>query len=148
MIHSSCLWKQTTSSSDSDNSEDNQDCLPAIKFVGVLPPVQWHSKDVRGPWTTDSPGPLPILPGGTHLEKGYGDVQPLRPPFHALSAVPQEPHFSMFPFFKTLFSTKVKNLNKNMPFKSPHLSKISVPKPQIMPKFSSLGTTFSKNSVL
>ena len=26
--------------------------------------------------------------GGTHLEKGYGDVQPLRPPFHALSAVP------------------------------------------------------------
>ena len=26
--------------------------------------------------------------GGTHLEKGYGDVRPLRPPFHAVSAVP------------------------------------------------------------
>ena len=26
-------------------------------------------------------------PEGTHLEKGYGDVRPLRPPFHALSAV-------------------------------------------------------------
>ena len=25
---------------------------------------------------------------GIHLEKGYGDVRPLRPPFHALSAVP------------------------------------------------------------
>ena len=22
---------------------------------------QWRSEDVRGPWTTDSPGPLPIL---------------------------------------------------------------------------------------
>ena len=22
---------------------------------------QWHSEDVRGPWTTDSLGPLPIL---------------------------------------------------------------------------------------
>ena len=27
-------------------------------------------------------------PGGTHLENGYGDVRPLRPPFHALSGVP------------------------------------------------------------
>ena len=27
--------------------------------------------------------------GGTHLEKGYGDVRPLRPsPFHTLSTVP------------------------------------------------------------
>ena len=24
-------------------------------------PVQWRSEDVRGPWTTDSTGPLPIL---------------------------------------------------------------------------------------
>ena len=28
------------------------------------------------------------LGGGTHLKKGYGDVRPWRPPFHALSAVP------------------------------------------------------------
>ena len=33
---------------------------------------QWHSKDVRGPWTTDSPGPLPIL----------HNIIPLTPPPH------------------------------------------------------------------
>ena len=27
-------------------------------------------------------------PGGTYLEKGYRDVRPLRPPCHALLAVP------------------------------------------------------------
>ena len=27
-------------------------------------------------------------PGGTRLEKSYGDVRPLRPHFHAFSAVP------------------------------------------------------------
>ena len=32
--------------------------------------------------TPDMSGTLP------YLEKGYGDVRPLRPPFHALSAVP------------------------------------------------------------
>ena len=31
--------------------------------------------------------------GGTHLEKAYGDVRPLEPPFHALSAVPLRPTF-------------------------------------------------------
>ena len=29
--------------------------------VGCVRLLQWRSKDVRGPWTTDSPGPLPIL---------------------------------------------------------------------------------------
>ena len=45
--------------------------------------------------------------GSTHLEKGYGDLQPLRPPFHGLSAVPRDPHFSMFQFFKTPLKTKI-----------------------------------------
>ena len=34
--------------------------------------TQWRSKDVRGPWTTDSPGPLPIL----------HNLIPLTPPPH------------------------------------------------------------------
>ena len=50
--------------------------------------------------------------GGTHLKKGYGDVRPLRPPFHALSSVPSDPHFSMFQFFKTPFATKITNFTK------------------------------------
>ena len=29
-----------------------------------------------------------LIRGGTHLKKGCGDVRPLRPPFHAVSAVP------------------------------------------------------------
>ena len=33
---------------------------------------QWRSKDVRGPWTTDSPGPLPI----------HHNLIPLTPPSH------------------------------------------------------------------
>ena len=33
-------------------------CLLLIRYLSC---DQWRSKDVRGPWTTDSLGPLPIL---------------------------------------------------------------------------------------
>ena len=36
-------------------------------------------------------GPTQIPRGGTDLEKGYGDVRPWRPPFHASSAARKGP---------------------------------------------------------
>ena len=54
------------------------DCAPYHLTRSDIPvscyrhPIQWRSKDVRGPWTTDSPGPLPIL----------HNLIPLTPPSH------------------------------------------------------------------
>ena len=84
-----------------------------------------------------------FTPGGTHLENGYGGVRPLRPPFHALSAVPYDPHFSTFPFFKTPFSTKIANFTK-FAILEPKFTKISVPKPQILQNFSSKASNWAK----
>ena len=43
----------------------NQVCLvrliPELCLSRIWTYEQWRSEDVRGPWTTDSPGPLPIL---------------------------------------------------------------------------------------
>ena len=41
---------------------------------------QWRREDVRGPWTTDSPGPLPIL----------HDLIPLTHPPHRTYPVPSD----------------------------------------------------------
>ena len=79
--------------------------------------------------------------GGTHFEKGYWDVRPLRLPFHALSAVPYDPHFSMFQFFKTPFSTKITNFRK-FSVLEPKFTQNFVPKPQIWPKFSFLSPIY------
>ena len=85
----------------------------------------------------------PEAQGGTHFEKGYGDVRPLRPPFHALSAVPWDPHFSMFQFFKTPFSTKITNFTKFV-ILEPNFMQTFHSKASIWPKFSSLSPIFSK----
>ena len=47
--------------------------------------------------------PSRIFLGGTHLKMGYRYVLPLRPPFHALLATPEDLHFIIFQFLKTLF---------------------------------------------
>ena len=54
------------------------------------------------------------IEGGTHLEKGVRECAAIKTPFSALSAVPLDPHFSMFQFFKTKtpFSTKFPNFTK------------------------------------
>ena len=41
-----------------------------------------------------------------HDPGGFDKKPPLRPHFHALSAVPLDPHFSMFQFFKIPFQQK------------------------------------------
>ena len=42
----------------------------------TLQPVdQWRREDVRGPWTTDSPGPLPILHNLIPLTSPPPDIQ-------------------------------------------------------------------------
>ena len=67
--------------------------------------------------------------GGTHLEKVYKDVRSLTP-FHTISAVPLDPHFSMLQFFKPPFSTKITNFTKfavlepKFPFQNSNLAKI------------------------
>ena len=83
-------------------------------------------------------------PGDTHLKKGYGDVRPLRPPFHALSEVPYKtpisacfsslrPHFQQ----KSQFFTKLAVLE-------PKFRKISVPNTQILQNFSSKASNWVK----
>ena len=65
--------------------------------------------------------------GGTHLEKGYGDVRPLRPPFHALLS-------QQFP--KTPISACFRPLRPPLHQKS-----------QICTKFAILESKFTKISV-
>ena len=71
-------------------------------------------------------------------------MRPLRPPFHALSAVPLDPHFNMFQFFKTPSSTKITNFTKfvvleqnftqNFRSKASNLAKIQFIKPYFFPE--------------
>ena len=69
-----------------------------------------------------------VTPGGTHLERGYGDVRLWRPPFHASPVVRKGPisgkrvssqdpllrknwNFSLYSFnFRSNFSSKAPNL--------------------------------------
>ena len=83
-------------------------------------------------------------PGGTHLEKGYGDVRPLRPPFSRSLSSSLKPPFQHVQFFKTPFSTKISNLAKfvflepnfkqNFRSKASNLAKIHFFKPYFFPK--------------
>ena len=53
-------------------------------------------------------------PGGTHFEKGYGDVRPLRPHFSRSLSSSLRPPFSRFQFFKSPFRQKLQIL-QNLP---------------------------------
>ena len=62
-------------------NQQHQQQLPSVPpTVAILP---FKIK----PSTTQCPIAISAQ-GGTHLKKGYGDMQPFRPPFHTLSAVP------------------------------------------------------------
>ena len=78
---------------------------------------------------------------GIHLEKGYGDVRPLRPPFHALSSSVRPPPISAcFSSLSTLFNKthkfyKIKfvvlepKFTQNFHSKASNLAKIQFFKP-------------------
>ena len=88
----------------------------------------------------------PFLLGGTHLEKGYRDVRPLRPPFHALSQqFPKTPFQHVWVLKEPLFNKNHKsykncrlepNFTQNFRSKASNLAKIQFFKPYFFKKFS------------
>ena len=92
------------------------------------------------------------MPGGTDLERGYADVRPWRPPFHASPAARKDPisskrvssqdpllrkfgNFSLYSLnFHPNFSSKAPKFG-NFQLTSPQIWKFSAHKPQIL-KFS------------
>ena len=101
----------------------DQSPSPSLSPVGQSPSpsprVQQKSEWVRT-WVRTQPGLMsPIIakcfiltllfnhfcwaPRRTHLENGYGDVRPVRPPFHALSAVPKTSISACFSSLRPLF---------------------------------------------
>ena len=89
-----------------------------------------------------------FYPGGTDLERGYGDVWPWRPPFHASLVVPKGPISSKSvssqnPLLRTFWDFSLYSLNfcpnlssqapkfGNFQFTSPKIWKFSAHKPPI-----------------
>ena len=59
--------------------DDQTECtIWQVGLSSICSHSQWRSKDVRGQWTTDSPGPLSIL----------HNLIPLTPPPHTLLLIP------------------------------------------------------------
>ena len=80
--------------------------------------------------------------GGTNLERGYGDVRPLRPPFHASPAARKGPISSkrvgsQDPLLRKLgnFSLNSLNFHPNFSSQAPKFGNFQLTSPQIW-KFS------------
>ena len=88
------------------------------------------------------------IPGGTGLERGYGDVRPWRPSFHASPAVRKGPisskwvssqdpflrKFGNFSLYSLIFDQKFSSQAPkfgNSPFTSPQIWEFSVHKPPL-----------------
>ena len=105
----------------------------------------------------------PTPGGGTDLERGYGDVQPWRLPFHTSPSVRKGPISSKSissqgPLLRKFWNFSLYSLNfrpnhssqapkfGNFQLTSPQIGKFSVHKPQIW-KFSAHKTPFSEASI-
>ena len=117
----------------------------------------------RSHWYSPRPYPWVQVPGGTDLERGYGDVQPWRPPFHASPAARKGPisskrvssqdpllrkfgNFSLYSLnFHPNFSSQAPKFG-NFQLTSPQIWKFSAHKPQIW-KFSAHKPPFSEANV-
>ena len=91
--------------------------------------------------------------GGTDLERGYGDVRPWRPPFHASPAARKGPISSkrvcsQDPLLRKFgnFSLNSLNFHPNFSSQPPNLEIFSSQAPQIW-KFSAHKPTFSEANV-
>ena len=92
--------------------------------------------------------------GGTHLQRGYRDVQPSRPPFHASPAVPKTPIEAQAPHLKEKcdispsydnFQLQQLNFECNFCQKAWKFCKILVLKPLFSMKICSQAPTFIAN---
>ena len=100
----------------------------------------------------------PQYPGGTDLERGYGDVRPWRPPFHASPAARKGPisskrvssqdpllrkfgNFSLYSIFCPNFSSQAPKF-ENFELTSPQIWKLSAHNPPNLEIFSSQAPLF------
>ena len=108
-------------------------------------------------------GPKVRIPGGTDLERGYGDVRPWRPPFHASPAARKGPisskrvssqdplrrnfgNFSLYSLnFHSNFSSRAPKFG-NFQLTSPKFGNFQLTSPQIW-KFSAHKPPFSETNV-
>ena len=131
----------------------------AVAKILKRPFWPWQRSE-RSVWRVGSRGPPP---GGTDLKRGYGDVQPWRPPFHAPPTVCKGPILSKIvssqdPLLRKFGNFSLNSLNfrpnfssqapkfGNFQLASPQIWKFSVHKPPNLEIFSSQAPFSEANS--